>query len=100
MQYMQFTASIFFNILLDTRKNPLNPGDNYNNIGKMSQAHMFYDLNQLTNHLNNTLGNFERLMDNNTNRILGSIKNASGDFRLGKFYKKTVLYFFSMTAKL
>lgn len=93
---MQFTASIFFNLLLDTRKNPLNPGDNYNNIGKLSQAHMFYDLNQLTNHLNNTLGNFEGLMDNNTNRILGSIKNASGDFRLGKFYKKnSVVYIFN-----
>lgn len=83
----KLTANIFYNLLLNAMINRLKPGDNYHSeINKLSQTHLFYDLNILTNTFHSDMGNFQELYYKG--RLNGSIKNAASEFKSGKFKKQ------------
>lgn len=94
---VELTANIFFNLLLASMKNRIQPGDNYRNVdGKLSQSHMFFDLNNLMNSSVSTIGNFDGLKYPKQGKISGTIKNAASKFRLGKFgAKQSNIYCFN-----
>ena len=94
---VELTANIFFNLLLASMKNRIQPGDNYRNVGgKLSQSHMFFDLNNLMNSSVSTIGNFDGLKYPKQGGISGTIKNAASKFRLGKFgAKQSNIYCFN-----
>ena len=56
---VKFSANIFYRLLLESMKHRYVPGDNFkknkNNI-KLTQTHLFYDLNALINSPNANLG--------------------------------------------
>lgn len=92
---VKFTANIFYHLLLDSMKNRNVPGDNYKgNTGKLTQTHLFYDLNVLTNTLVGELGNFQGLLYGE--KLQGSQKNAAKKFKYGEFTtEKSAIYLFN-----
>ncbi len=92
---MEFTANIFYHLLLDSMKNRNLPGDNYKGSnGKLTQTHLFYDLNVLTNTLEVDIGNFRGLLYGE--KIQGSQKNAAKKFKYGEFTAvKSAIYLFN-----
>ncbi len=92
---VKFTANIFYRLLFDAMKNKNVPGDNYKGaVGKLTQTHLFYDLNVLTDASVATLGDFDLLF--NGDRIQGGQKNAANKFKFGNFTaEKSAIYLFN-----
>ena len=81
---VHFTANIFYHLLLSAMQNKRQSGDNYKGgTGKLTQTHLFYDLNVLVDTTNDNLGNFEFLLS--LGKLQGSYKNAANKFKSGKF---------------
>lgn len=93
-----FTANIFYRMLCETMKNKRKAGDNFRNRGtnKLTQTHLFYDLNVLIDSEASELGTFEYLLNGNT--LQGGQKNAARKFRYGVFTaSKSDIYRFNNT---
>ena len=92
-----FTANIFYRILCDAIKNKRAPGDNYNGATeKLTQTHLFYDLNLLIDPAADSLGKFDSLLFGG--RLQGGQKNAAKKFKYGEFTaRKSDIYRFNNT---
>lgn len=89
------TANIFYQLLLGSMKNKRLFSDNHKgNTNKLTEPHMFYDLNVLIETSKNKLGNFEVL--HSGGKLQGSYKNAASKFKSGKFTSaKSMIYLFN-----
>ena len=90
---VEFYGNIFFNLLLETADLSI-PGRNFNPDSALTQTHMFFDLNRLTNTESNMMNDFDGLLYNG--RLISSIKNASSQFKKGTFSpRKSSIYQFN-----
>jgi len=89
------TANIFYQLLLSSMKNKRLFSDNHKgNTNKLTEPHMFYDLNILINTMVDTIGNFDNLYYKET--LNPSYKNATSKFKSGKFTStKSIIYLFN-----
>jgi len=78
-------------------KNKRAPGDNYKRATeKLTQTHLFYDLNILINSATDNIGKFELLLSGG--KLQGGQKNAARKFKYGEFAaSKSDLYRFNDT---
>ncbi|MBR6622593.1 MAG: hypothetical protein IKK91_01645 [Ruminococcus sp.] len=92
-----FTANIFYWLLCDAIKNKRAPGDNCNgDTKKLTQTHLFYDLNVLIDAAAGSLGKFKFLLCGGN--LQGGQKNAASKFKYGKYVtKKGDIYRFNNT---
>ena len=74
---IEFYGNIFFNLLLETADLSI-PGRNFNPASALTQTHMFFDLNRLTDTESDMTNDFDGLLYNG--RLISSIKNASSQF--------------------
>ena len=90
---VKFYGNIFFNLLLETADLSI-PGRNFNPDSALTQTHMFFDLNRLTNTESDMTNDFDGLFYNG--RLINSIKNASSRFKKGTFRpRKSSIYQFN-----
>ncbi len=77
---VQFTAGIFFWLLVESMKNKRRPRDNYKaDKDKLTQTQLFYDLDVLVRNSNESVGEFKYLYTGNT--LNQSYKNAASKFK-------------------
>jgi hypothetical protein len=81
---IEFSANIFYWLLCEAMNNKRLPGDNYKgDTQKLTQTHLFYDLNALMNVEAVSLGKFDLLY--HEGRLQGGYKNAASKFKSGSF---------------
>lgn len=90
---IEFYGNIFFNLLLETADLSI-PGRNFNPASALTQTHMFFDLNRLTDTESDMTNDFDGLLYNG--RLISSIKNSSSQFKKGTFSsRKSGIYQFN-----
>lgn len=102
---VKFTANIFYRLLLDSMKNKRQFSDNSKeSIDKLTQTHMFQDLNDLIVTTKDKIGSIKKLYQKTKNKqqnayvlaLPGSLKNAAKKFKYGEFTAKTsTIYLFN-----
>ena len=81
---IEFSANIFYWLLCEAMNNKRLPGDNYKgDTQKLTQTHLFYDLNALMNVEAVSLGKFGVLYYEG--KLQGGYKNAASKFKSGSF---------------
>lgn len=81
---VEFSTNIFYWLLCEAMNNKRLPGDNYKgDTQKLTQTHLFYDLNALMNVEAVSLGKFDLLY--HEGRLQGGYKNAASKFKSGSF---------------
>lgn len=88
----QFTASVFFGLLVEAIKNKRRSRDNYKaDKNKLTQTQLFYDLDVLIRNNNESVGEFKYLYRENT--LDQSYKNAASKFKTeGELGKNSSLF--------